>query len=274
MVLAIHYCLANHIQFVLESENANFSSGKGWTEFFQPFCKEKRNKLLRKYNQRIKPAYSSRVDWLIYNIYKRIHPRQLYMYSLFDKIRGVDSKQIFDIPEVNLNGCLLENCSEIHKMIWRYNRPTEITINDIVKGCNLPSTYVGMHVRQGDKWAESKIYDPDKYIQCVKAHSTERNLFVLTDDYRVIDKLRTQYPEYVIYTLCRKFENGYDFQKLKRMSIEDQTNSFLRLWASMDILEHSCLFVGTYSANPGMNMGFRISASHIKCLDFIEWQLW
>lgn len=274
MVLAIHYCLVNHIQFVLESENANFSSGKGWTEYFEPFCKEKHNKLLRKYNQRIKPAYSNKIDWLEFNLYKRMHPSQLYMYALFNKIREVDPKQIFTIPELNLNGSLLENCSEIHKMIWRYNRPTETTINAIIKGCQLPSSYVGVHIRQGDKWTESKMYSPDEYMQCVKANSSEQNLFVLTDDYRVIEELESHYSQHAIYTLCKKHENGYNFQKMKQMTFEEKANSFLRLWASMDILEHSSLFVGTYSANPGMNMGFRISADSIICLDFKEWQLW
>ena len=60
MVLAIHYCLINKIQFVLESEDANFSSGEGWREFFLPFCKEIKNKWLHKYNYRIKPVYHNR----------------------------------------------------------------------------------------------------------------------------------------------------------------------------------------------------------------------
>lgn len=274
MVLAIHYCLVNHIQFVLESENANFSSGRGWTEFFQPFCKEKKNRLLNKYNHRIKPTYSNRIDWLLFNVFKRIHPRQLYMYSLFNKIRKVDNEVVYEIKELGIKGNLLENCSEIHRMIWRYNAATSSRIEDLIHGCSLPCSYIGMHIRQGDKWTESKMYSPDEYMQHALKYSKEKSVFVLTDDYRVIEALRSHYADHDFYTLCRESETGYDFQKFKRMPVEVQTESFLRLWASMDIMERAGMFIGTYSANPGMNMGFRMCMEQIRCLDYQEWQLW
>ena len=73
MVLAILYCIVNRIQFVLESEEANFSSGKGWTEFFLPFCKEIKGKWLRLFNFRRKPTYKNFYERVCFNIYKRLH---------------------------------------------------------------------------------------------------------------------------------------------------------------------------------------------------------
>lgn len=274
MVLAMHFCLVNHIQFVLESEGANFSSGKGWTEFFLPFSKEIANPLLKKYNHRIKPTYSDRLDWCAFNIYKRIHPRQIYMYSLFKKIREIDASAVYCVPELGLKGSLLENCSEIHKMIWRYNYNTEIRIRTIIDQANLPSSYIGLHIRQGDKCTESQVYEPGEYMRHALKFSSEKKVFVLTDDYNAIIELQRLYPEYEFFTFCNPSETGYDYQKLKRMSISELLDSFIRLWASMDVLEKSILFVGTYSANPGMNMGFRMCADNIKCLDFQDWQLW
>ena len=38
MVNAMLYCLSNGYRFQLYSEDANFGTGKGWTEYFVPFC--------------------------------------------------------------------------------------------------------------------------------------------------------------------------------------------------------------------------------------------
>ena len=40
MINAILYCLLNGYRFQLYSEDANFGTGKGWTEYFLPFCEE------------------------------------------------------------------------------------------------------------------------------------------------------------------------------------------------------------------------------------------
>lgn len=274
MVLAMHYCLVNHIQFILESENANFTSGEGWNEFFMPFCAEIRNKWLRKFNHRIKPPYKNKCERIAFNLYKRLHPDFIYMYTLFDTMRKTKVYDEYDIKEVGLCGNLLENCAEIHKMIWRYNEDTSKEINRIVHYLSMPSEFIGMHIRQGDKSSEAELQLPEKYMEHARQFSDLRNVFVLTDDYKVIIRLKELYPGYSFYTLCQEYEDGYDFVKLRNSTQLEIKSSYLRLWASMDILEKSAVFVGTYSANPGMNMGFRMKADRIKCIDYENWQLW
>lgn len=274
MILAIHYCLVNEYQFVLESENANFSSGQGWNEFFIPFCNEIRNKWLNKFNYRVKPVYKNKYEWFFFNLYKKIHPRYHYMYSLFDDIRLQSLKCQYHINKLNLHGTLLQNCSAIHKMIWSYNPQTKARITDLIKSVGLPNSYAGIHIRQGDKIEEASLYDIDKYLEVLQRNSTEQNVFVLTDDYSVIEYLRSHYTNYIFTTLCQPDENGYSLAKLLETSFDKQREAYFRLWASMDILSEASFFVGTYSANPGMNLGFRMDPSRIKCIDFEEWQLW
>ena len=38
MVNGMLYCLVHKIKFQIYSEDANFGTGIGWTEYFQPFC--------------------------------------------------------------------------------------------------------------------------------------------------------------------------------------------------------------------------------------------
>ena len=274
LVLAMHYCLTHGLQFVLESEGANFSSGKGWTEFFEPFCREESNRWLKRYNHRLKPVYRNWFDRLCFNIYKRVHPHSRYMYSLFKTIRRQKVNMVYDIPSLGLSGTLLENCSELHRLIWNYNQKTGEEIRTLIKNLRLPEKYAGLHVRRGDKSEETDLFSAESYMKHLQRYSEEKNVFVLTDDYRVLESLRGQYPEYRFFTLCQPDEKGYSLPKLLRMSPDELRNSYLRLWASMDILENSCIFVGTYSANPGMNMGFRMSEDKIKCIDYDKWLLW
>ena len=274
MILAIHYCIVNRIQFVLESESANFSSGKGWEEFFLPFCKEKKGKWLKRFNHRRKPAYADRREWFCFNVYKELHPHYIYMYTLFNAIRRADAKKTYCIPELGLKGTLLENCSAIHSMIWRYNEPTAREMARLTAIPGLPQKYIGIHIRQGDKTEESSIYSPRDYMEVARAHSDIKDAFVLTDDYSVIETLEKDFPDYSFFTLCQPDETGYSYGKLLNMPIRKQRESYLRLWASMDIMAASDFFIGTYSANPGMNMGFRMPAEKIRCLDFDEWRVW
>lgn len=274
MVLAMHYCLVNHIQFILESENANFSAGEGWNEFFVPFCSEIRNKWLRKFNRRIKPPYKNRYEWIAFNLFKRMHPNYIYMYTLFDTMRKTEVYDKYDIKEVGLYGNLLKNCSEIHKMIWKYNDKTSKEINAIIQNLVMPTEYIGMHIRQGDKKSEAELQSPEKYMEHARSFSDLKDVFVLTDDFSVIIRLKEFYPNYHFYTLCQENEDGYDFARFRNRTQQERKDSYLRLWASMDILEKSEFYIGTYSANPGMNMGFRMETDRIKCIDYDDWQLW
>ena len=270
----MHYCLTHSLQFILESECANFSSGAGWSEFFNPFCKELSNKWLRRFNHRLKPVYKNGYERICFNVYKWIHPHDKYMYSLFKAIRRQKTDKVYDIPALGLSGDLLANCSALHRMIWRYNQETSEAIHSLIRGLDLPESYAGIHIRQGDKSEETRLFSEKSYVEHLRRYSDEKNVFVLTDDFRVIKSLCEQFPDCRFFTLCQTDERGYSLPKLLRMTVSEQRKSYLRLWASMDILEKSSFFVGTYSANPGMNMGFRMSEDRIKCLDFEKWKLW
>lgn len=274
MILAIHYCLVNKIQFVLESEGANFSSGLGWTEFFLPFCKEFRGKLLRKFNYRVKPVYKTNRERVGFNLYKVLHPDYIYMYELFESVRKVDKERIYEIKPLEMQGSLLENCSAIHRMIWRYSSDVNEEIHSLINSVSLPESYIGVHIRLGDKKEEAPLLPPEDYASFAAKFSDIKSFFILTDDYRAVEELRGKFPGCRFITLCQADELGYSLPKLLRKPYFEQRQSYLRLWASMDILENSELFVGTYSANPGMNMGFRLSPDRIKCLDYSEWQIW
>ena len=275
MIIAMLYCLVHHKQFVLQSRNANFSAGEGWKEFFEPFCREVNNGMLEKYNHRIKPLYDQKSDRYAFNLYRYLILQDArFTYEFFDEMRKMPVDTIYEIPELGLKGNLRECSTEIHKMVWRYNASTGKEIERMIEGLALPKEYVGIHVRQGDKNLETEVYTPKRYMDELQKHTDCKDVFVLTDDYRVLTDLRDEYKGYRFYTLCQSNEDGYSYEKLQALTYEERRKSMLRLWASMDVMEKGQVFVGTFTANPGMNMGFRMKEEQIFGIDYEHWILW
>ena len=57
MINAMLYCLAKGYRFQLYSDDANFGTGKGWTEYFAPFCEEVHEAFHHKYNLHRPPTW-------------------------------------------------------------------------------------------------------------------------------------------------------------------------------------------------------------------------
>ena len=94
-----------------------------------------------------------------------------------------------------------------------------------------------------------------------------------TADYSVGEEIRDLYPEWVIWTLCSPSERGYTQSAADQESVEEKDRNMILLFATMEILNSSELFVGTYSSNMGMFMGMR-NPSICMGVDFDHWLIW
>ncbi len=277
MILTMAYCLIHRKRFILMSHGANFSAGHGWTEFFEPFISENNQRLLLKFNYRDKPARTL-WDRRLFRAYMAFHPNYHLTYDfIYKEIRTIDWQQIYTIQELGFSGSALQLCSQLDNMVWHYNETTAAIVKANIDSLRMHSNlhYIGLHIRRGDKITEHALYDIEKYMDMAQKYSNSKYVFVLTDDYLVIEDLHRKYPEYTFYTLCQPNERGYDFHNgLQKLSFEDKKASLIRLWSSMDILTKAECFVGTYSTNPGVTLGFRMSAEKMHCLDFDNWLFW
>lgn len=159
-------------------------------------------------------------------------------------------------------------------MTWIYNAPTKAYIENLITGLDLPSHYIGLHIRGGDKYKEALIQSVDLYVQKAESLSPLRIAFVLTDDYSVYEQLIANYPSWSFYTLCGKDERGYYNDRFKRKSPKLKKARYLKLFASMDILAKSVFFIGTFSSNPGMYLGMRMDEGKAFSVDIPEWTIW
>jgi len=281
MILAMLYCLDHQIQFKLYSREANFDKENGWTGFFKLFCEEDYSEAgIRHYrtaNWRFalkrllkgnRSAFRSFIPYFSFN------KKRLYTQDVFGKCRDVSLKKIYDIPELQIKGNIQEACGRLIELTWRYNEKTQLEVDNYKKKNSLPEKYIGLHIRGGDKSEEADLLESDIYMKKAEALSDIRDTFVLTDDYTIIEKLKQSYPEWNFYTLCDVDERGYFHNKFLEESVGMKRDKLIKLFASMDILAGSSLFIGTFSSNPGMYLGMRMKQNKAYAVDMPSWRIW
>lgn len=300
MILAMLYCLDNKISFSLFSKEANFKIDKGWTDYFLPFCEEDFNSNHKRFNYRmpyiritktgkknhdlifnqivnpIKNSFDPLREELKKIIYfKKSRRFDYFTYHLWNKFRSHEMiTKHFAIPELGIKGDIQDATSILIKLTWRFNKRTQDRVEKLISSVKLPPDYIGFHIRGGDKGKEYKIIEPYDYFQKALKLSPNRNAFVLTDDYRIIEELEIKLPEWHIYTLCGKGERGYMHKEFSKKSSEYKDENLIKLFSSVEILNKSELFIGTFSSNPGMYMGMRKPKSKCVGIDFESWGIW
>ncbi|MFT3754071.1 MAG: hypothetical protein QM800_14745 [Paludibacter sp.] len=78
------------------------------------------------------------------------------------------------------------------------------------------------------------------------------DVFILTDDYSIIQGIRNDYPEFRIYTLCSENEKGYDNDKFQIQTVDVKRISLLNLFASVEVLWKSNCLMAAINANPSL----------------------
>lgn len=277
MVLAMAYCLLCRIKFSLYSEDANFKCDEGWNDYFLPFCKEFKGGFYHKYNLRDEdPNFVIRSFWrrLRFLFYRISHRRTFLTYDLFFKFRLVSfDRTSFTIPELGVKNADLRSLSrDIINMIYCFNAETSEAINKCIESLELPKEYIGFHIRGGDKVAEHCLEDCTKFIAKAEKLSHLRVAYVSTDEFDVIQRLRQEYPDWIFYTLTEPTERGFSYQDFVKLSPQNKKEDMIKLFASMEILRNSTVFVGTFSSNLGMFLG--MCKERAYGVDFERWLIW
>ena len=155
-------------------------------------------------------------------------------------------------------------------IVYRFNDRYTSLIEKYIRDLKLPTEYISLHVRAGDKITERNLITPQAYLDKAEQYSDCRNIFVATDDYRIFEQLRDNNPQYSFYTLTSPEEKGYDQDKFVQSSNESIQHNLIEMFASIKIFLQSIFFVGTYSSNPGMFVGMQLDDRMIG-MDFDNW---
>lgn len=280
MVLGIAYCLTHNIKFEMYSKDANFCIENGWLDYFLPFCKESKNPFHKILNRRTKTfAFTkNKIFSHIYNfsaeIFKIFYQLDYLTQDLFLEFRDRKlENQKFVLNEFNISGDIKFICKEIIGMIWKPNPDTDFLIQNLKNNLNLPGKYISMHIRRGDKYIEAPLLEIEKYMNVAIESSISKNVFVSTDNYRIYQQLVIKYPDWNFFTLTQPNERGYFQKKFKSLPNQEKYLNIIRLFASIDIMTNSELFIGTFSSNIGMFLGIMMESDKTIGLDLPEWQI-
>ena len=158
------WCLENDIQFKLYSRDAWFDA-RGWKAYFQPLDKEANRKIHNKINNRTGAPENKFHRYVLRNLYRVIYPSHQLTYEAWNYFRNREwESHKYRFHRLNFEGSLQHLCREITQMVWRYNEETarEVThLRDQFDLCN--QSYLGFHIRGGDKYKEDQLYPFGKY---------------------------------------------------------------------------------------------------------------
>lgn len=294
MILAMAWCLRNGVQFRLFSRNANFGFNKGWQDYFEPFCSENTSDYNLRYNHRPRPFGKSKYypfvlrkliqygfikanfDYIpLYSVILRsLNIGGLLTQDIFVKARSQDLDEFVELPDIDFRGTVRSLCKYLTDVTWRFNNDIQREIENLIETLRLPEIYLGFHIRYGDKYVEYDQIPVEDYIRKAMSLSEVKSAFVLTDDYRVLEKLRSSYPDWQFISLCQEHERGYFNDEFNKLNSDERKARYIRFFASMITLERAYRFIGTFSSNPGMFLGMRMPQEKCHGLDFDKWVIW
>jgi len=279
LLVAILYAEKNNLNFKLCSVHSNITTKNGWTDYFNPFCEEINANFLKNNfyfwqsditTQRKKQEYSKIAN-------SHLGKSNIYTHDIWFKIYNNNFfNQTFNSTKYNFNNTNgIKALSKIFFKIWQYNPEID---NYIKKSINTfefkDKEYIVFHIRRGDKiQGASKEVDIVQTSSFVELYTNKlskyKNIFVITDDYKVYEELVTKLPNNIIKTFCNKDEAGYVNANFSNLDKNIRFNKIKNLLLQIEISKNSNYFVGTYSTN--LSKIINIYRENINCTG-IDWE--
>lgn len=274
LVFTILYCLENNIKLKLYSKDANFGYKDGWTDYFLPFTEEEYDSYHSFFNRHptgltLKEVLLSKNLGLL-----RWKLKNDGMIFLADTFKYFIRKNYFDYythnisPNIGLknkeytingfvNGDYINAYNQVFDLLWRFNDSVSAIMENLIHDLNLPDNYIACQIRGGDKFIEYNLLSVETYLLKIKKVSSLKDVFVLTDDYRIIEQLRSKAPDYNWYTLCKESEKGYFNSTFSNSDSEIKKKQMINLFTSVELLIRSSVFIGTITATPCCVVGIK-----------------
>ena len=268
MINAMLYCLAKGYRFELYSEDANYGTGKGWTEYFAPFCEEVHEHFHHKYNLHRPPSWRrilkntiktkspSFVFWKIKFILKSFIGHWLAFRAYGEYVRlsqdvPYNPDSHYHIPDLDINCSYFEAYKMLSMMIWQPQSEVKQQIADAKRRLSLPQVYSSIQIRGGDKAQEARLITGKQLIDALHPKDGEY-IFALSDNYTQLEIVRSEFPHLHIVSLCRPEDQGYSHQAFSSSEPKAKKTAIIRLIVSIDLLLHARKFAGSITTGPSV----------------------
>lgn len=295
MLYAMMYCLTHKIQFNIYCDDANFGFEKGWQDYFEPFFDEVHDDFHHKNNYRYfeKPITSDFVVYLkrltktilkmnkkyyrpyykfeeteIVRKHKKETKCDLYTQDIWNDLIEYPTKRIVTNPCDNTCISEFDFLNILNSMVWKYNEKTKSAINDTIGKIEIPKDYVGIHIRRGDKIKEAAFLSIDNYMSILKDKTEIMNVYVATDDFKMIKILCTNYPAYNFYSLTKEVSTGYEQTDFDNYDKINKQSHMISLFSDIEMLANAKCFVGSFSSNVGLYIAIRRNRERCFYVDY------
>ncbi len=252
MMQCMLWCYARQIKFELYADDANFSGGNGWGEFFEPFCEENHSRLNHygnhRFNKKIRD-YRNYIQYFVSEfILRHFHHIDYLTQDIFTTAidRKVSQVEIVDCEVFDVHGVNFEEFAKLIKYVIRHNAKTKNEIQNKIDSLKLPDNYSSVQIRGGDKTLEyDKLNDVDLIMtRVIEDNPALENLFVFTDDYRYVQQIREKYKNLNVYTLTKEDETGYINESFQQRRWEDKRDDMIKLFAMVEVCLKSDVHYG------------------------------
>ena len=268
MINAMLYCLAKGYRFQLYSEDANFGTGTGWTEYFAPFCEEVHEAFHHQYNLHRPPSWRRIIRnviktrslsffiWKLKFMLKSFIGHWLAFRTYGEYVRlsqdvPHEPDKHYHIAALGLNCSYTEAYAMLARMIWQPQLEVKQQIADAKLCLSLPQVYSGIQIRGGDKATEARLITGRRLIEALHPQDGEY-IFILADNYIQLEIVRSEFPHLHIVSLCRPEDQGYSHQIFCTSGPLEKKAAIIRLIVSIELLLHASKFVGSITTGPSV----------------------
>ncbi len=250
------FCLEHHIRFEIYADDANFSKqgGKGWEELFEPFCPINHDKLNHIANYRptdYKSLMRHHRLWYKGYLLPRILKKRTGADYLTQDIWCMCINDTFkfhpiDIPIFDMKGTATSQFSKFGEIAICPKPDVKAEMDALIEGLKMPEHFISMQIRGGDKCLEYKeLKDAASYVEKVETLGfADRPLFIFTDDYTNVTKIKEMRPGWQLYTLTGEEERGYYNEAFNKQDWAFRRKNLIKLLAIVELCKKSDYHIG------------------------------
>lgn len=244
------------LEFNLVSAYANISTGIGWNEYFQPFCKEVKTPSL--FFRLWPPVFIAK----ILNLLFRLQIKLMYGFrsqinvSIWQNICNPAFEQgMFSSSKYGyMNVSSYEAMHIVLKQIWQPNDDFKKAMHAESEKYKSIDSCFAVHLRNGDKVSgftkeadAVDAYTLSDYISSLNLHFSE--LYILSDDYDKMLEFSNLFVEKPFSTHCDENQKGYSNFDFNWLPAHLRKKEITRLLLTIDIAVNAKYFIGPYSSN-------------------------
>ncbi|MGN1353686.1 MAG: hypothetical protein ACI4V2_02120 [Alloprevotella sp.] len=269
MLNAMIYCLKKQWRFSLYADDANFGYANGWADYFEPFCEEVHEAFHHRYNLYPAPTWRSwlaqkerrraiSLGWMVKLRLRHFVGNVLALKTYGRRVRLSHSLRLkpdqVTIPALDINLPYIEAFGRMADITWRFNAETRRAVDELIGSLGLSPHFISCQLRGGDKVTETALLPVSRYVEPLTRLARGRDVYVLTDDYRLFEELRRLAPSLSLKTLCRPTEQGYVNSAFAATAAEAKRVQMQRFLAGIELLRRSDCYLGSVTTGPSCFM--------------------